>query len=236
MFRIVQTPEKPKVIDAKAQGVPQVRQKEISSFEKRKKPIALFVILGLLIFAAIGFAFWLGQKDTIKITREDKAMAPITEKMMRGESLSPAEQRAWEERQKELSAGAEKFFKQDGKSVVPVAPAAAPVELPAGVKPGSWEKTFQTKYGPIAVKYTDKTNKRIAVWMEVKDGYLNRNAKNVSDKPITGNLIFIEKDAKGKTYSPLVFELKLGPGQTETDQLGSGFEIKSLESYFEITK
>jgi hypothetical protein len=216
---------------ATRQGARTLSKQGTRTISKPRKSPVNWVIVGIIVVLTVGgFAFWLGQKDTVRLTSEDRALAPIAEKMMRGEPLSPAEQKTWREMQ---AAAAENFLKQDGKSVAPVVPTTLPAApVASGIVPpvkDTW------KVGTTTVIYREAASAKgkIKVWVEFTNDSQQRNlimVQNLLDKPIEFKPFGRLDDGQVITGESSSFE----PKQKDTWAVVGNLNAKKVELWVEI--
>ena len=189
-----------------------------------RSPVGLFIVLGLLIIAFAGFFYWLGGRGAIRLTDDDKAIAGITEKIVSGKFLSPAEERKWQEMQEQGLAVADQLLKQG--EFAPVAPAVIP-----GFKTGPWKGTFQTKYGSLRVFYivAPALESRIESRPVIENGRLKIYLRNISSEPVDSVAFLTWRDRKGEILGVNNPTRNLSPNETEDDIGGAVKGAVSVE-------
>lgn len=184
---------------------------------RRKIPVVWFVLFGIIAFLVVAvFGLWLNQKDTIKLTKEDKEVAG---KIQTGTLTS-------EDLEKLAPGGLKEYEKLTGETVrrgtteavKPVAP-----EVPAGFKTGNWNETFQTKDGPLKVSYSitptlkDAVKSRPAI---EENGELRIYLRNFASESVSFIVLLVWKDKNGQVIETVTQNRDYPPGY-ESDEPAS---------------
>lgn len=167
----------------------------------------LLVILIALFVVVAGFFFWLGQRDTVKLTSADRELA---RKVEAGTLTS-------QDLEKLAQEGIKEYNKLTGESVRPTAPgtSSAPTVVPAGFKTGNWTETIQGKSGPVTVDYqiTGPARGGIATEWTIEKGYVLITFQNITNVPIHLTFTSIDTDINGVVeYTPPKRDEVLDPG------------------------
>ncbi len=188
------------------------------------KKVGIIIIAVILV---IGAAYWFQREFTItRMSPKERALEEETRRQIATEGRVSEEQyrKIMEETQRQLDQ-----MQQSKKTQT---------STPATSKPGSWEKTFQTEWGPGTLKYIERSSARgkILVWFtKEEEGHGLYAYRNISSKSISTRIYYQKKDSTGQVIEKGDMEGEaLQPGKECYDNYGFNARQLVVEFYMEV--